>query len=271
MGYKKTTNLIGIKANDSLTGIEIINVNPFAQDQNINPLQIGKFVAWYSAGFILQAALASKLDIDPSEIELAPIQKSPQDNICVPELFLSDKLPNGSGHVNYLKENLTEIIKDLLNSENTFTDNLLKNDRSIKYFYNQQYHPVLYAPLGLSLLRAMFDCNHTCGANDDIDFEELKVIFDKMKEAGEIFIKVVKKQTNQPVELKFTYGNNVPYFILNNNAYVIVHPLWNNEYDGDSIFSKKNFIEGNQKNIIYIDFYNVWQRPLWTYHQYFNN
>lgn len=265
LGYQKTTNLIGIKASLTFTN-QSLNLNPFdnnGQNSNIDILKVGVQAAWYSAGFILQSALASRLDIDPSEIELSPLQQFQEGNIRVPELFLSDKLPNGSGHVNFLRANLESIISNVLNTESPFTKNLLENERSIKYYYNQPYHPLLYAPLGISLLRVLYDQKHNCGAEGNYELAELSKILNEMLTSAEILVDVIRKQGNE-VKL-MTSIDGVPYFVYDDIYYVIKHPLWNNE--NCEILLQNKFAEGNQPNVKYIDFYNVWIRPLWVYHK----
>lgn len=265
LGYQKTTNLIGIKASSAFIN-QSLNLNPFkdeGQNTEIEILKVGIQAAWYSAGFILQSALASRLDIDPSEIELSPLQQFSEGNIRVPELFLSDKLPNGSGHVNFLRFNFESIVSNILNTDSPFTKNLLENERSIKYYYNQPYHPLLYAPLGLSLLRVLFEPTNYCGADGNFESAELTETLEEMFRSAEILVDVMRKQGNEVKLLKSP--DSVPYFMYNDISYVIKHPLWNDE--NCEILSHNKFTAGNQPNVKYIDFYNVWIRPLWVYHK----
>ena len=266
LGYTKVTNLVGIKAHYNLLGNQILNVNPFGQDGIPDDNFIGRLSSWYSAGFILQTALANRLDIDPSEIELAPIQKLMDDNLSIPELFIFDKLPNGSGFVNYLNDNLINIIDEILKFNTEFSKSLLNDERALKYFYNQTYHPLIFAPLGLSLLRALVNPSHDCGAiNSTIEFEELTKIKDKITDSCEIFEDVLLNQGGVAIKIKELDG--VRYFEKEDYTYVIINPLWNIVYQKEhSLFNKNNFLKGNQNSVKYIDFYNLWHRPLWTYH-----
>jgi hypothetical protein len=266
LGYQKTTNLVGIKASFDLTKKTYLDLNPFSDDgQNakIDILKVGIQAAWYSAGFILQSALASRLDIDPSEIELSPLQQFTEGNIRVPELFLSDKLPNGSGHVNFLRSNFESILSNILDTDSPFTKNLLEYERSIKDYYNQPYHPLLYGPLGLSLLRVLYEPTHNCGTDGNFESAELTEILGEMLRSAEILVDVIRKQGNEVELLKS--ADSVPYFMYNDISYVIKHPLWNDE--NCKILSHNKFTVGNQPNVKYIDFYNVWIRPLWVYHK----
>jgi DEAD/DEAH box helicase domain-containing protein len=265
LGYQKVTNLVGIKAHSNLLENQILNVNPFGQDGNSNDNFIGRLAAWYSAGFILQTALANRLDINPNEIELAPLQKLVNGNLSIPELFIFDKLPNGSGFVNYLNDNLINIIEEILEFKTEFSRSLLDDERALKYYYNQTYHPLIYAPLGLSLLRALLTPWHDCdGSNFTVQFEELNKIKNKINDSCEIFAAVLKNQGGDYIKIDELDG--IRFFVKNNYTYVIIHPLWNSEYEGDSLFEKNKFVEGNQSTVKYIDFYNLWHRPLWTYH-----
>ena len=249
-------------------GKEILNVNPFDHSGVPDDNYIGRLSAWYSAGFVLQTALANKLDIDPSEIELAPIQKFAEGNLSVPELFIFDKLANGSGFVNYLNDNIVNLIEEILQYSSGFSNSLLDNERALKYFYNQTYHPLIYAPLGLSLLRSLVDSTHDCGATiGNQGFNELEIISKKITEACLVFEDVLNNQNQGGPLIRINDLDGVKYFEKNDITYVIVHPLWNIEFNDESLFMKNNFVEGNQGNVKYIDFYNLWHRPLWTYHQ----
>src|SRR5690606_14703571 len=70
-----------------------------------------------SAAFLLQRLLASRLDVDPTEIEIADIVlKSLEDgtNRRTAEIVLTDELPNGSGFVRYMYNNFGEILSEAL-------------------------------------------------------------------------------------------------------------------------------------------------------------
>jgi DEAD/DEAH box helicase domain-containing protein len=74
---------------------------------------------YYSAAFLLQRILADKLDVDPTEIEIADISmKKIEDGRRIAEIILTDELPNGSGFVRYLYNNLANILLESINPSN---------------------------------------------------------------------------------------------------------------------------------------------------------
>jgi DEAD/DEAH box helicase domain-containing protein len=264
LGFEKVTNLIGLIPNSDLLGTSLINVNPFDQNGRISWENAGRAAAIYSAAFILQAIVAEELDIAPNEIEISPIQKYLDENlnISVPEIFLSDNLANGSGFVSFLNDNFNDLLTKLFNGEYKIYESLLSDERALKYFYNQSFHPIIDPLLGLSYLRLLSNTLYKAGAVDsDSLFDEVNNIKDKMKLAGSIF------QASFPeFELK-NYDNKIFYLEKENKKYVITHPFWNTDYqeDDSALFRFGNFGVNLATDIKYLDYFNMLHRPLFVY------
>jgi len=100
-----------------------LNLNMFSMDYYqpyMKAQASGVRSAYYSATFLLQRVLANKLDVDPTEIEIADIVKNEliEDSVIrrnVAEIILTDELPNGSGFVRYLYNKFEEILSETIN------------------------------------------------------------------------------------------------------------------------------------------------------------
>ena len=192
--------------------------------------------AFYSAAFLLQRALADKLDVQPEEIEIS--EKIEDERGC-PSIYLSDALPNGAGIVSYLYQEgkLEELIKSIVDFD-TFDPHAIPKDKSFMQslitedhrrgcltacqkclltYSNRGFHHVLDWRMGVGLLRLMLDKNYNFGFNveDRKKYEELKDWNNILKASAE--------------KCRMEYeGKN--YWIENNNCTIIYHPLWNRSF-----------------------------------------
>lgn len=150
--------------------------------------------AFYSAAFLLQRALADKLDVEPDEIEIC---EKIDDNHC-PVIYLSDALANGADIVSHLyqegklKDLITRIVNfDSFDSEKTakeksFMQSLISEEhrkecltacqQCLMTYSNRGYHHVLDWRLGVGILRLMLDPNYDFGFDEGNreKYEELK-------------------------------------------------------------------------------------------------
>jgi Lhr-like helicase len=239
---------------------------------------------YYSAAFLLQRILADKLDVDPTEIEIADIPgKFLEDGRRIAEIILTDELPNGSGFVRYLYNNLSNILLESMNpsNPNSYLGKIHskihqeKCDDScydcLKVFRNMNYHSLLDWRLGLSMLRLMSDSTYVCGSDGNFNFVELQNWFEFAKKLCDSFYSSFysNSQTAEISEIKglpiIKFGNN------QRNVIMFVHPFWN----------MRNFTEANWLAEIYneliehtesrggkisiIDTFNLHRRPGWCY------
>jgi DEAD/DEAH box helicase domain-containing protein len=235
---------------------------------------------YYSAAFLLQRILADKLDVDPTEIEIADISmKKIEDGRRIAEIILTDELPNGSGFVRYLYNNLANILLESINPSNLnsylgkiHSDNhQRKCDDAcydcLKVFRNMNYHSLLDWRLGLSMLRVMNDSTFVCGADGNFKFIELQNWIAFATELRNTFAQSFGFANTSEINglpiIKF--GRN------QRNVIMIVHPFWNMRNFTEAnwlaeIYNEiKDHTESNSGKISIVDTFNLHRRPGWCY------
>ena len=191
--------------------------------------------AFYSAAFLLQRALADKLDVQPDEIEIC---EKIDDSHEYPSMYLSDALPNGAGIVSYLYEDgkLEELIKSIIEfksfdpyktpDDKSFMHALISNEhrnncltacqKCLLTYGNRGFHHVLDWRLGVGILRLMLDGTY------DFGFDVSKRTSYRELEDLDRIIQVCAK--------KFSLaGDRDQYYWVNENkreCKVFYHPLW---------------------------------------------
>lgn len=194
--------------------------------------------AFYSAAFLLQRALADKLDVQPDEIEICEKIESLQGH---PSIYLSDALPNGAGIVSYLyeKNNLYDLIKSIVSfdtfdstktsKEKSFMQYIISDEhrehcltacqQCLMSYNNRGFHHVLDWRLGVGILRLMLDESYDFGFSQD---ERIK--YEELKDWNSIVNACAEK-----LKCSSARGNN-NYWIDNSGVCnVIYHPLWKRE------------------------------------------
>lgn len=239
---------------------------------------------YYSAAFLLQRILADKLDVDPTEIEIADISmKELEDGRRIAEIILTDELPNGSGFVRYLYNNLANFLSESINStdEKSYLGKIHSPTHQgkcddacydcLKVFRNMNYHSLLDWRLGLSMLRVMNDSTFVCGADGNFNFIELQNWLDFAKQLRDSFFFSFYSSSNTAVR---TEVNGLPIIKMGNrqrNVVMIIHPFWNMRNFTEAnwlaeIYNEiKEQTESNGGKISIIDTFNLHRRPGWCY------
>lgn len=235
---------------------------------------------YYSAAFLLQRILADKLDVDPTEIEIADISmKELEDGRRIAEIILTDELPNGSGFVRFLYNNLVNILSESINPSisNSYLGKIHSETHQgkcddacydcLKVFRNMNYHSLLDWRLGLSMLRVMNNSTFVCGADGNFNFVELKNWFAFATELRNAFAQSFGFSNTAEINglpiIKF--GRN------QRNVIMIVHPFWNMRNFTEAnwlaeIYNEiKEHTESNGGKISIIDTFNLHRRPGWCY------
>lgn len=241
---------------------------------------------YYSAAFLLQRILADKLDVDPTEIEIADISmKVLEDGTYrrIAEIILTDELPNGSGFVRYLYKNLMNILSESIDPDNP--DSYLGKIHSqshqekcddacydcLKVFRNMNYHSLLDWRLGLSMLRVMNDSTFVCGTDGNFNYVELKDWLAFATRLRNSFYDSFysKDESSEIAEIQglpiIKWGRR------QRNVIMIVHPFWNmrNFTEANWLAEIYNEIKGhtetNGGKISIIDTFNLHRRPGWCY------
>lgn len=240
---------------------------------------------YYSAAFLLQRILADKLDVDPTEIEIADISmKELEDGRRVAEIILTDELPNGSGFVRYLYNNIANILSESINpsNANSYLGRIHSETHQgkcddacydcLKVFRNMNYHSLLDWRLGLSMLRIMNDSTFVCGTDGNFNFVELQNWFAFAKQLRDSFYSSFYSNS-QTAEKEEIQGLPIIKFGGKNkrNVIMIVHPFWNMRNFTEAnwlaeIYNEiKEHTESNGGKISIIDTFNLHRRPGWCY------
>jgi DEAD/DEAH box helicase domain-containing protein len=243
---------------------------------------IGVRSGYYSAAFLLQRILSDKLDVDPTEIEIADISMKLLDdgtNRRIAEIILTDELPNGSGFVRYLYNNIDTILLQAIDPEhqNSYTGKIHSvshqvkcNDACydcLKVFRNMNYHSLLDWRLGVSTLRLMNDPTFVCGADGNFNFIELQNWLASATELRDSFAQSFEYTNTTEINGLpiIKWGRN------NRNVIMIVHPFWNMKNFTEAnwlseIYNEiKTYTETNEGKFSIIDTFNLHRRPGWCY------
>jgi Lhr-like helicase len=271
-----------------------LNLNMFSMDYDQPYMKAqanGVRSAYYSAAFLLQRVLANKLDVDPTEIEIADIVKKElnEDSVIrrnVAEIILTDELPNGSGFVRYLYNKFEEILSETINpveaqsylmkihSENH--QRICKDAcyECLKVYRNMNYHSLLDWRLGLSLVRLLNDDSFKCGTDGNFDgFVELDgwLQFATMLRdsfAASFGFSVCTEINRLPI---IKHGRN------GKNIIMLVHPFWDmtNMRSDNWLTEIKNELDEyttlNNGKLQIVDTFNLHRRPGWCYEKLVRN
>ena len=244
LGSKKTTEMVKLE----LIRHESDNIN-LSLNNGGNRSAIR--AAFFSAAFLLQRALADKLDVQPDEIEICEKIEAGSD---YPSIYLSDALPNGAGIVSHLYEDgkLEELIRSIINfdsfdgkktsKEKSFMQSIISTEhrkncmtacqKCILTYNNRGYHHVLDWRLGVGILRLMLDPNYDFGFDltSRKQYEELADLDYIIQECAKKF----NLSSDKP-------GQN--YWINDDKCICIYHPLWKREKVQDQITDPHNGIQ----------------------------
>jgi DEAD/DEAH box helicase domain-containing protein len=239
----------------------------------------------------MPGVIADKLDVDPTEIEIADVRKFPvTDYKSSAEIILTDELPNGSGLVRYLFENFDIIVSECITEQEVGTylgDIHSESHRNIckdacydclKVFRNMNYHGLLDWRLGIAILRTYIKNSYVAGADGHFEeFIELKNWFEdacnlRNNFATSFNLDVIDEFKHLPV---LATRNKSRYII-------VVHPLWDCYADEngnlilpeDMWITEKVFevveIAGGMDKVRFVDTFNLQRRPGWCYKKLFS-
>lgn len=280
LGAQKNTEILRIHPTHISSAITL---DMFNQTSSLNFAGIRS--AFYSAAFLLQRVIADKLDVDPVEIEIADIRKvTSENNWDTAEIILTDELPNGSGFVRHLFNNISDIILKTINKQDDkgylaqiHSDKHRDSCKDacyncLKVFRNMNYHGLLDWRLGIALMRVMSDRDYLAGADGQFDhYLELKDWRDNAIEGAELFAESFGFEL-----LDITY---VPVIKTPTNIFIIViHPFWKCEIKDGLPRTPKGWIESEFEKVFeyangsghirFIDSFNLHRRPGWCYQKF---
>ena len=263
-----------------------LDLNMFSRETDLPHIKAqsnGVRSGYYSAAFLLQRILADKLDVDPTEIEIADISmKTLNDGTerRIAEIILTDELPNGSGFVRYLFNNFQNILAEVMNPPDA--NNYLGKIHApthhhrckdacydcLKVYRNMNYHSLLDWKLGLAMMRVMNDSTYVCGTDGNFnDYIELDDWLAFATELGNNFAQSFGfthlGEINRLPVIKF--GRN------QNNVIMIVHPFWDlrNIREANWLAETKaeiyEYTTSRNGTVSIVDTFNLHRRPGWCY------
>lgn len=271
-----------------------LNLNMFSMDFDFSHVKAqanGVRSGYYSAAFLLQRILADKLDVDPTEIEIADIVKRElvENSIIkryVSEIILTDELPNGSGFVRVLYNKFSEILNEAMNPadaqsylgkiHSTHHQGNCKDAcyECLKVFRNMNYHSLLDWRLGLSMMRVLNDATYTCGADGNFNqYVELNGWLEFATGLRNGFAESFGMTTGDEVQgLPI-----IKWHARDKNVIMIVHPFWDmrNMRVANWIAEIKNELEDYTRSrngkLSIVDTFNLHRRPGWCYEKLVRN
>ncbi len=198
----------------------------------------GVRAAYYTLSFIVQRAIASKMDIDPTEIEIIEVQSKAGG---LGAIALADEKLNGSGFVLDFYEHFDEYKERILDGKDLFFKQMLSESHAkechsscykcLKTYRNMPYHGLLDWKLGISLFRIMTDPNYKAGADGNFDYPELEH-WSKLAEnllaslnSGFYYSRLTLKKTSQGIPFLYNAKD------LTQKPIFAVHPLWRSVAD----------------------------------------
>jgi DEAD/DEAH box helicase domain-containing protein len=241
----------------------------------------GVKAAYYSAAILIQRVVADLLDVDPVEIQLAELFNKPLDgDNYVGQMVLCDELPNGSGYVKYLKDNLETIVQYIVYGNGLdYTQSIHQHNCAdacydcLKTYRNMNYHPVLDWRLAITLLRLWYEPHYKAGLltnSPDWGNIELRDWKETMVQQSIIFSQTFCESMN-PIDENVLRASKLPYLKSGQNIILIVHPFWDIGYQGlDAIINScKEDLRAQYGDLrfFYIDSFNFSRRLGWCYQE----
>lgn len=272
LAAQKITNVITLSPSVRVNGIVL---EPFHcnEEGKLDFSTQGVRAAYYTLSFLIQRAIASKLDVDPTEIDVVEIISKVGK---LGEVCLADEKINGSGFVADFYTNFLSYKDRILNGKDLYFKQMLGEDhikdcesscyKCLKSYRNMPYHALLDWRLGIALFRVMCDKSYKVGADGDFSVPELQGWSD--------FAKTLLTSLNDGFYSSKLYcidrtSNGIPYLYDSDdirNPIFASHPLWEGVAEtqvlADAVFeaSIKHNAQWDSTNVITIDTFNLLRR-----------
>lgn len=239
----------------STTDVLIAGIPNVGSGLNLNPALPEARAAWYSFGFLIRRAAAVSLDVAESELDVGIQPFTDLSSSFAPpsaRIFLSDSLENGAGYSSYLAEperfeNLLHFILGDGDSQNqTFAAPLLSAGhreecstschRCLREFGNMAYHALLDWRVGYDMVRLALNPNAQIDLNYDYWVDLVSSTADSYFSG---------------FDLEPTIFGSLPAGIdsLNNEAVILIHPLWDTNPDNFRAEIVQAYAEAQQQGL----------------------
>jgi DEAD/DEAH box helicase domain-containing protein len=270
----KMTDSVGIKGNNTP------NIRVWHEKNNdlVYQSDVVYQSAWQSAGVILQRAVAFEMDIDSTDLDVTAVYKF-TDNVAGidgAKMFFSDAHPNGSGVVQWLFDNWSDILNGLIfpvqqSKLNIFGSKILESiqaqdepDALLKGFRNQYLHHLIDYKLGLDLLAILMDSNFIPARQILVSGQQSPVLFDWDSEFVNL-VSLYQKSLPTVVNNIVMNGKGWTQDHQTDILYAIVHPLWNIRIGNPPIDEILSFASQNGfTDVVFVDAFNLNRRMGWV-------
>ena len=228
--------------------------------------------AYYSSAFLLRTLVAEHLDIDPEELDIGNIVRTIQGNTYSGEIRLNDHLPNGAGFSTEIKNNIQKLLSKINNPEKSLFIHSLYSDQHIeecetschnclKAYRNINYHGLLDWRLAVSLLKTFISPDYKCGADDEFSSPELR----GWKKQAELARNKFCESFTGCSKKDFS---TLAGFTIGQKNVIIIHPFWSTKSNKGLLVQTK--AQASNKEICYIDTFNLLRRPGYVYQKMLN-
>ena len=261
LAANKITNVIKLSPSVTPTGIQL---DPFEFDPVTNVLKFGcqgVRAAFYSLSFILQRAIASKLDVDPREIDvIEPISSQGKGLVT-----LADEQINGSGFVVDLFEDFSDYVERILDGKDDFFASMLSDKHSeecdstcykcLSNYNNMPYHGLLDWRLGIALFRLLVNKGYRVGLDGDFSHPELR----DWKKTAIGLLETLNQSFGMGCDVHDE--KDLPYLQHPNGKVIIaVHPLWKTDNTNILLSKVIRNIGIQRSDVITVDTFNLIRR-----------
>jgi hypothetical protein len=272
LAAQKITNVITLSPKTAVDGLVL---EPFHcnDEGKLDFRTQGVRAAYYTLSFLIQRAIASRLDVDPTEIDVVEVLSKAG---RLGEVCLADEKINGSGFVADFYNYFPEYSNRILKGEDMYFKQMLSNEhihdcdsscyKCLKTYRNMPYHGLLDWRLGIALFRVMVDSSYKAGADGVFDYPELlgwcDAAKDRLVALNEGFYRT------KPFELEIT-SSGIPFLYDTSGVrkpIIAAHPLWagvrETEVLADAILEAEVLLNTtlSENKVIVIDTFNLLRR-----------
>lgn len=254
----KTTDMLRIKPASVRAGLALNTVSSTACR-----------AAYYTAATILVRATASRLDIDPIEIEIASIHGGyAHDPTVSGEIMLADHLPNGAGFVEWIKNNWNKLLSGILDPGASEDAPALPCDCDsacydcLLSYRNRPLHGLLDWRIGCDLLEVMRDPSFCCGLDNDFSAPSLSGWIGRASKLRDAICSAF------PASIEPLSGEGLPGFRSTGSgkSYLVSHPLWASIQPPDSLVAKACDKHGlDPANTLLVNSFDLERRMAWCW------
>lgn len=250
---------------------DLMRVRPAATPLGLtlNPLEPGAAVkaAYYSAAFIIRAAAADQLDIDPEELDISNVRRFElPGGSFAGEIIINDHLANGAGFTRWIGIHWRDLLNSIarppagsLGAALISPAHRAECDSScpdcLRHYRNMSYHGLLDWRLGLSLLRTFDSSAFLCGLDGVFECPELDHWNDTARSLRNAFVGSFAACTAHD------FGP-LPGFEVGGRNIIVIHPLWNYQHPNGILAQA---IDAAGISAGFVDTFNLLRRMSWVY------